>query len=332
MSKNSKIFFGITFAVVLIAAAVFFLFRPERQAIQNGTSPVTVRLGYRPTALADVTPVIIKEGGLGSTPDLKIELIPVADPRTALQKFDAGEVDALAGLTVEAILQRMASQGDPKFKAYYFQVDLEGEGWVSIVANQKTQAQTVKDLAGKTVASLPTDQAQYLLRRILKSAGVPDSEIKIVKYNPATPLTGLDSGEHDAIFGLEPAISRAAAKGHRILSRGPVSEYLYDGKAVPVSASVISKEFASRHPQAVERFLSVIDRAVEIQNTNPQTVRGYFSKKDYGELEPNVVQNLFLPVMRKPTSEVRPVLDQFASDLFTDGILKAKVNNDLLIN
>lgn len=317
--------------VLAVAGIAYFSLRKDNSP-PVATNEVVLRLGYRPTALADITPVIIKEKGLGTNQSLKIELVPVANPQVALQKYDAGEVDALAGIPLEAIIQRMVNQGDPGFKAYYLQVDLKGEGWVSIVANKRIQPQSVKDLAGKTVASLPTDQAKYLLRRILKSAGISDSEIKIVTYNPATPLVGLESGEHDAIFGLEPAISRAVAQGHQVLARGPVSEYLYEGRPVPVSASVIRKDFANKYPQEVERFLAIIDQAVEIQNRDSNTVRSYFLKTDYGELKPDVIQNLFLPVMQKPTPEIKPTLELFVNDLFTNGIIKSKVNNDLFLN
>lgn len=328
-AKKTWIIFGVGILLIL-CISYFALKKDNSQSV--ATSEIVLRLGYRPTALADITPVIIKEKGLGTNQFLKIELVPVANPQIALQKYDAGEVDALAGIPLEAIIQRMVNQGDPGFKAYYLQMDLKGEGWVSIVSNKRINPQSVKDLAGKTIASLPTEQAQYLLRRILKAAGIPDSEIKIVTYNPTTPLVGLESGEHDAIFGLEPAISRATSQGHRVLARGPVSEYLYDGKPVPVSASVIRKDFANRYPQEVERFLGIIDQAVEIQNSDSSTVRNYFLKADYGELKQDVVQNLFLPIMQKPTPEIKPTLELFFNDLFTNGIIKTQINSNLLLN
>ena len=102
-------------------------------------------------------------------------------------------------------------------------------------------------------------------------------------------------------------------------------------KPVPVSASVISKDFAARHPEEVKQFLSIIDKAVEIQNKESATVRNYFLKSDYGELESNVVQNLFLPIMQKPTPELNSILELFINDLFTDGLIKTKVNSDLLL-
>jgi ABC-type nitrate/sulfonate/bicarbonate transport system substrate-binding protein len=281
--------------------------------------------------LADVTPVIINEKKLIAQ-DVHIELVPIANPQVAMQKFDAGELDAIAGMPLETIFQRMAKQGDPGFKAYYFQVDVKGAGWVSIVANKSTEAKSVKDLAGKTVGSLPTDQAKYLLRRILKASGIPDNEIQIAEYNPATPLAGFVSNEQAAIFGLEPAISRAVSQGHRVLAAGPVSEFLYDGKSVPVSASVIRKDFIARHPETVKQFLEIVDQAVELQKNNPDEIRQYFTKRQYGELDPVVANHLFLPIMEKPSASLFPTLEQFINDLVTGQILKSRININALVN
>lgn len=330
--KSTKVLIGIVSIALLTSAIILGLRSTRRISDKSNESPVVLRLGYRPNALADVSPVILKEANLGVTQGLRVELVPVANPQIALQKFDAGEVDALAGIPMEAILQRMAEKGDPGFKAYYFQVDQQGEGWVSLVVNKTAKVQSIGDLAGKTVASLPTNQAQYLLRRILKSAGLPEDGIHIVTYNPATPLSGFASGEHAAIFGLEPAISRAVVQGHRVLVAGPVSQYLYNGRPVPVSASVIRKDFLSHHPGSLDQFITVVDKAVEIQRSDPNRVRGYFAKQEYGGIEPEARERLFLPVMRKPEPSLMTTLDEFTSDLFSNGILKAKVSSNALVD
>lgn len=328
--RNKPLLF-VVFPIVLVLTIALWLLYATREP-RSVELEAVIRLGYRPLALADVTPVIINEGLVGSLPNLKIDLVPLANPQIALQKFDAGEVDALAGIPLEAILQRMASQGDPGFKAYYFQVDLEDEGWVAIVANRAAPVQRLADLAGRPVASLPTDQARYLLRRILRAAGIADDQINIVIYNPATPLIGLESGEHAAIFGLEPAISRAIAAGHRLLEAGPVSRYLYGGEPIPVSASVISKTFAAGHPEAVDEFLFLIEDAVEVQENTPDRVRELFANPQYGGLDRGIRGRLFLPVMRKTDEGLIRTLRAFVDELTRDGVLKSEIQIDDLLN
>lgn len=328
--RSKKLLIILGLIALLIAAGIYYRSFRSQEVGNGDNAQVVLRLGYRPAALADVTPVIINENKDLIT-GLKIQTVPVANPQIALQKFDAGEVDALAGIPLEAILKRMEQRGDPGFRAYYFQVDLKGEGWVSLVGNGKVGVATVKDLAGKTVASLPTDQAQYLVREILLAAGIAERDIKIVTYNPASPLTGLKSGEHVAIFGLEPAISRARSEGYTVIAAGPVSEYLYQGRPVPVSASVVSEEFLAKHPGSFDKLMNIMDQAVAIQSSEPDKVRNYFAKADYGGLEDSVRKQLFLPVMRKADASLVEIFGTYVNNLSADGLLKSKINiNDLL--
>ncbi len=287
---------------------------------------LVLHLGYRPKALADVTPVVLQEAGLVRDA-VKLELVPVSSPADGFTKLQTGEIDALAGMPMEAMFKQLAPPGPKrKFRVYYFQVDVNQEGWVSLVARKDSGVTSVKDMAGKTAASLATDQAEYLLRRILVAGGVPADQVQVIRYNPATPLLGLRNGEHDAIFGLEPAISEAITEGHLLLWRGPVSHFLFNDKPVPVSASVIAEDFLASHPQAVSDFVAMVDDAVAIAQREPQKVRGYFAKPQYGDIKPAVVERLFLPVMAKPSDSLKEVTIQYMNDLVRDGLLKEKID------
>src|SRR5947209_6739165 len=298
-------------AIVVVLAVALVIYVRSHRPQPAGGNQIIFRLGYRVGALADVTPVILNENRDWLPPDVKLELVKVSSPEDALQKFGAGEIDGVAGLTLEAILQRMVERGDPGFRAYYFQVDLQGQGWVSLVASNRVKS--VNDLAGKNVASLPTDQARFLVKRILESAGIPDSQIHVVNYNPADPLIGLTTGQQDALFGLEPAISRALNNGSSLLAAGPISEFLFGGKPVPVSASVISKAFIDKYPQFLDKFMPVVDRAIDFQTNHGSQARDYFAKQEYGGIESAVRQRMFFPVMRRPGPDLNSTFDDFVT-------------------
>lgn len=318
-----------TLIILLLASTVAFVWSCRPREIPRPTA--TIRIAYRPLALADITPIILQEAGL-KTQGLNVELVAVPSPQVALQRFDAGEVDAIAGLTMEAILQRIVEQGDPGFRAFYFQVDEAGKGWVSLVANKHLGKTDIKGLARKPVASLPTAQARFLVRQILLSAGIPPADIQVVDYNPATPLLGLESGEQAALFGLEPAISRATAQGHTIIAEGPVSEYLFNGKPVPLSASVIRTSLITQHGSDYKTFLDLYRRAVEYQTTNENAVREYFGKTEYGGLDETVRQNLALPTLLEPNSPgVLQALRDFVGMLQDASVLKANINVGILV-
>jgi ABC-type nitrate/sulfonate/bicarbonate transport system substrate-binding protein len=312
--------------VILLNLALLIGFACKRSNTE--TDVVTLRIAYRPKALADITPVIIKEMNM-QRPGLHVELVPVPTPTAAVQQLAAGQVDAIAGLTLAAVLEFL-SNDEIKIMAYYHQLDVSGEGWVSIVGNRILGIKSLTDLAAKPVASLPTDQARWLLRRILRAAGIPEDQIDIVNYNPLTPLAGLEAKEHAAIFGLEPAIAEAISRGNVILASGPISHYLYDNQPVIVSASVITSKFVQDQPVAFKQFQELIDEAVVLSHRHPDRVRTLFTKREYGELPAAVASRLYLPVMAKPSATGRSTAEKFVDDLVQSGLLTTRVNIDPL--
>ncbi len=311
------------FLAILIVVGVL-VSRPTNPKSQPST--VILRLGYRPQALADITPVIIKEANL-NRPNLEIDLVAVSSPTDGFTKFQNGEVDALAGMPLETVFKQLIPGTTRRtFTAYALQVDKAGEGWVSLVGSKQQGITQIMDLADKTVGSLATDQAEYLLRRILVAAGIPSEHVRIARYNPATPLTGLRSGEFAGMFGLEPAITTAVNEGNIVLSRGPVSHYLFHDQPIPVSASLIADDFIKAHLGSSEEFNALIDEALALAKSDPNRVRTFFQKSGNGGLIPSVADHISLPVMVKPSQELKTVTQQFLNDLIHDGIQKDPVD------
>lgn len=292
---------------------------PASRETSSADEEATLRLAYRPKALADVTPVVFEQQEI-SIEGVNVKLIPVSSPPVAFSKYRAGEIDAIAGMPLESVFKQIEG-GERPFQAYYLQVDKEGEGWVSLIGSGEMGISSIEDLRRKDIMSLPTNQAKYLLRRILISGGLEAGEFTIREYNPSTPLLALRSGAGAALFGLEPAISKAVAEGHNIVARGPVSKFLFDGKPVPVSASIVSKSFIDSNPEAYKSFVQTMEKAAQYVEAHPDSVRRYFQRTKYGGLDPSITERLSLPVMVRPNSSLEKTGRAFVRDLIDEGIL-----------
>ncbi len=325
----------LTFNAATVVITLLLLFaigggcsdRDTSQSSSPSTQPaaVTLKLAYRPRALTDITGVVLAETNKTGT-NIKIELVPVATAQEGFARLNAGEADAFAGATFEGVLAQMSTSPTFPFRAYAVSVDQKGEGWVAIVASKASGVTRIADLSDKTVASLPTDQANWLLRRILAKAGVKVDPAKVVRYSPTNPIAGLRSGEHAAIFGPEPGNAMALAEGGVLLARGPISELLYDGQPVPLTLSLISVDFVTKHPEAYAEFSRMIDDSLALIKEKPDQVRGYFSQEKYGGLPPDVLKLLQFPDMRRPSPKIIAVSNSFVDDLVTDGLLKQKID------
>ena len=85
------------------------------------------------------------------------------------------------------------------------------EGLYRIVAKRSAHISKLADLKGKRIGTLPNTSAAYFLHEMLKSAGLSESDVKIVSLWPMDAYkTALQKGDVDAVAIWEPGSDYAA--------------------------------------------------------------------------------------------------------------------------
>jgi ABC-type nitrate/sulfonate/bicarbonate transport system substrate-binding protein len=294
-------------------------------------SKPVIRLGYRLRILGDATPPVVKEM-FPNQNEFSVELVPISNIPDGFTKLASNEIDGFAGVPLEALMQRVAGNVPvPPYYTYAFSVDRTGDDWVAMIARKDSGIKDLKDAAGKIALSAPTDQGQWLVTEILAAAGVPRDQIKVVRHNPQNPLLQFETKEASLILTAEPVISQALAKGHYVISKGPISQYLFDGREVAVSGSVMSREFASKHPEAVKAFTDIVFKAADMTRSEPQKVRDLFEQEKYGGLPPEVRSRFAFAIMARPNAQLRASMQDFAERLRRDGVLKEPADVSKLV-
>lgn len=159
-------------------------------------------------------------------------------PLLADQRLEAG----LLG-DVPTILT--AAQGD------VWIVGLVKQTSTSIVAKGDTQ---VRQLAGKRIGYVETSSAHHTLLQGLSSAGLTESDVKLVALRIDEMPAALEAGQIDAFAAWEPAPTAALAlspKNHTVF-RGLSADYF-----------VISRSFEKRSPEAARILIAGFVRAIE---------------------------------------------------------------------
>lgn len=327
--KNRK--YHLTRRATLISLAAALLLwtgcdrRPSATTQPAATEAVTtLRVAYRRGTISDPLPILLFESGVVGK-HVKVELVAASAPADALNKLDAGEADAAAGIPVEALLGQLAA-GAPKFTAYGYSVEEPGSGWLGIAVGPNVQAKTIADLAGQPIGVLPVRQAQYLVDKIIRDSGVPADQVKIEKFNPLTPMAGLRGGQFVGVYGPEPLMAQTLNEGGRILAAGPTPKVLGEGEPLPVIASVLSKAFAERHPEAAAEYKQLIRQAAVKLAEHPDTARPVFAKPAYGGLPEGVWSRLSFPAYREPSADTQRVGRRMVDVFLKDGVLQKDVD------
>ncbi|HSG24271.1 MAG TPA: ABC transporter substrate-binding protein [Azonexus sp.] len=113
---------------------------------------------------------------------------------------------------------------------------------------------TVRGLAGKRIAYVETSSAHHTLLQGLSSAGLKESEVKLVTMGIDAMPEALERGEIDAFAAWEPGPSVALGNSEKnsIVFRGQSTDYF-----------VIERNFATNSPEASDALIAGYVRAIE---------------------------------------------------------------------
>lgn len=86
------------------------------------------------------------------------------------------------------------------------------EGLYRIVARRSAGIETLADLKGKRIASIPGTSSGYFLHRMLATVGLDEDDVEVVRILPLSDMPkALANGDVDAVTIWEPEIENAAA-------------------------------------------------------------------------------------------------------------------------
>ena len=144
-----------------------------------------------------------------------------------------------------------------------------GQVWIVGLVKQTSTALVAKggaqvsSLAGKRIGYVEVSSAHHTLLQGLASAGLNESQVKMVPVRVDEMPDALERGDIDAFAAWEPAPSLALARNgaNRIVFRGLSSDYF-----------VIERAFAKRHPEAALQLVAGFLRAIEWMQRSQRNV------------------------------------------------------------
>ena len=275
MKTTTKLSFAVIALILVLGAGLFLITGVEDSVTGRAVhSELTkVKIGYRghlfylPAYVAQVRNYYAAEG-------LEAELIEFDSTNQLVEAVLAGRLDAAVGgvnalvpLTIEG-----KTPGSLKiFTLGYYPGDFD-----ALLVAEDSAIESVQDLEGKTISSLPGSTALHWMNRMLEAEGLTD-KVTIVQTAPSQQLSTLQSGSADAVFVLEPLITLAEEESiGRVLVESPISTYFQPDMLF--ETSVFSTEFVQTNPETAKRIVAAVNKATEFINANPETVRSYYSE------------------------------------------------------
>ncbi|MFG3189726.1 taurine ABC transporter substrate-binding protein [Streptomyces omiyaensis] len=222
---------------------------------------VTVRIAYQAIPNADL---VVKNQRLleKALPDADVKWVKFESGGDVNTAVIAGAVDlGLAGSS--PVTKGLSAPLNIPYKVVWIH-DLIGDN-EALVA--KPGIGSVKDLAGRKVATPFGSTAHYSLLAALTAAGVDPSSVRTVDLQPQDALAAWKRSDIDAAYVWTPTLSELAEDGEVLISSRELAE---QGKPT-ADLGVVTDAFAAEHPEVVTAWIKAQDAAVAQARTAPDT-------------------------------------------------------------
>jgi len=187
-----------------------------------------------------------------------------------------------------------------------------GELGDAIIVPQDSSIKTADDLKGKKIAVAKGSSAYGLLYRLLEKEDIKPSELEIIQLQPDEAQPAFETGSVDAWAIWEPYQSiQVINKKAKVIATGK------DIGSYSPGFQIVRTEFAKEHPELVELYLKVTEKATRWQNEHKDE-----AIKIYADLK-NTDEEIISRVLENSVPENTPISD--------DIIKEQQITADLLV-
>ena len=252
---------------------------------------------------------------------IKVRWVQSAGSNKALEFLTAGSIDFGSTAGSAALVAKI--NGNPIKSIYVY----SRPEWTALVTGPKSDITKVSDLKGKSVAVTRGTDPHIFLVRALAEAGLTDKDVRFVLLQHADGRLALQRGDVQAWAGLDPMMASAEIDdGAKLFYR----------KADANTWGILNvrEEFATKHPQLVQRVLKVYEQGRRWALATPDQVTKALSEA--AKIPENVAQKQLKERTELTHSAIgKPQRDSILAAglaLQAAGVIDAKVNVQQVLN
>lgn len=123
----------------------------------------------------------------------------------------------------------------------------------------------VKELKGKTVATIFSSTSHLSLLKTLEMNGMTENDITLLNMETMPIVGAWERGDIDAAYTWEPTLSKIKETGKVLIS----SEDLAKQGIMTANIRLVHKDFAEKHPGLVVDFIRALTDAGNLYRTDP---------------------------------------------------------------
>lgn len=227
----------------------------------TGDMPDEIRIGYQVIPNAEL---LAKAEGLveESLPNTKVSWIQYSSGGDVNQAMAAGDIDM--GL-VGSVPVSTGIATELPYQVYFIH-DIIGAN-EALAVRTDSGIVRLEDIKGKKIAVPFGSTTHFSLLSTLKENGIQPSELDIINMTPEAISSAWSKNEIDGSFVWQPTLGTLLENKGIVLTS---AKQLAEEGIITADLAVVHKEFVRQYPDALVKYVSALDAAVELYRSNPE--------------------------------------------------------------
>jgi NitT/TauT family transport system substrate-binding protein len=284
----------------------------------DGRQLETVTMGV--STIADLAPLHLGDRkGFFRDEGIELDLQPQQGGSVTITGVVSGHLDMGFANTVSLLLAHEKGLPLPAVApAASVGTDAETEDFTALMVRSDSPINSVKDLAGQTIAvNTVKSMVDTMVRASLDASGVDSSSVKFIEIPFADQVAALQNKQVDVIAPQEPFLTEAERGGLKSVLKG------YYVTAIPDFTNGMyftSEQFLKKSPKTVEAFQRAMQKSIEYANAHESEVREIIP--EFTGVEPSVAGEIALPQWKPKIN--RDSLEKLSDKLLEYGLVKER--------
>ena len=230
----------------------------------HAAEKLTVQLDWLPGGDKAFVYAGLKQGFFAAE-GLEVTIVPGRGSADAITKIASGSADVGFG-GISSLMMAGAESGVP-VKAV---MSLYSKQPDALFTTKGSSITTLKDVAGKTIATSTFSSSNALWPVILESNGIDPTKVRLLKVDPSTLAPLLARGKVDATINwitVGPGFEAVLKQTGKELNVLPWSAFGLDGYGWSAMAS---DKIIKERPETLKRYLRALNKALLFAIANPE--------------------------------------------------------------
>lgn len=241
----------------------------KSESASTNNERIKMKIAYMPNMNGASAMITAVKKGYFEEQGIDVEMVKFSKGPEEIAAMGSGNIDVAQ---IGHGAHSLAAKGQAKI----FNLDVTSIA-DEVLGNKDKGVNTISDLKGKTIGTSLGTSSEIILNLALASAGMTQSDVKVVQMDPSAAVTAMVTGQIDACAIWSPSTITVKQKlGDKVVMLA--NNNTYKDQMVFPSSWICTNDYFSKNQDKLVRFTTAILKAQDYRKNHLDEVAGWVAQ------------------------------------------------------